>query len=188
MATAKKTEASKEPSSWDKAMEFVLDHEGRITEDVPGDPGGPTKWGITQADYNRYRKGKQEMGTKHVFHASKAEIYDIYAKHYWRPYGGDSLSYPLALTLFDSSVNVGNSRVNRWVQEIVGADVDGVFGPKTAKAMANFVKEHGEDTLISGILSRRQAHYERLAENRPSMKKFLKGWMNRLDDLEGEVL
>ena len=41
-----------------KALDFDLKWEGISYEDVPGDPGGPTRAGITWEDGNAWRKAK----------------------------------------------------------------------------------------------------------------------------------
>ena len=40
-------------STYDEALRRVLEHEGGYTNH-PSDPGGPTSYGITIADYRRY--------------------------------------------------------------------------------------------------------------------------------------
>ena len=42
-------------STYDEALRRVLEHEGGYTNH-PSDPGGPTSYGITIADYRRYVK------------------------------------------------------------------------------------------------------------------------------------
>ena len=166
-----------------KALSFDLDWEGRVYENVAGDPGGPTKYGITWIDYNLWRKshGKTPIGNPtDVRFATEVEIEQIYWERYWLPMKGANLPDPLDQVIFDAAVNCGASRSVQWLQAVLGVTQDGVFGPQTLAATTNYVAKHGQGALINGLLARRTAYYM----SRGSWaNKFRQGWLNRVNAL-----
>jgi len=60
-------------SVFDRAIKYVLKHEGGLVND-PADPGGLTNRGITQRDYPHLD----------IAHLTEAETIAIYRKDYWR--------------------------------------------------------------------------------------------------------
>lgn len=85
-------------STWEKAIAFVLEAEGgdTITE-TPNDPGGLTKYGISQRAYpNLDIRALSEQDAK-----------EIYKKDYWIPCNCDGIDYPLDMCVFDCAVNHG---------------------------------------------------------------------------------
>jgi hypothetical protein len=140
--------------SFHAAMEFVLKWEGgeKVTKD-PDDPGGTTKWGISQRAYP----------SLNIEALDKQDAHSIYWTDYWRPFGLDAAPAGLALSIFDAAVNVGVGRVRGWFKEL------------------------GEGFTAEQFNDRREKYYKDLVEARPVMGKYLKGWMNRLNDLRKKV-
>ena len=64
----------------------------------------------------------------------------------------------------------------RRVQRIVGAQPDGIIGPKSIAA----INIAGEG-LAQDIYDDRHRFYEEIVARRPSQRKFLRGWLNRLN-------
>ncbi len=168
------------------AIDFVLDHEGRIVENVPGDPGGKTKWGITQADYAAFRR-EHGLPKLDVFQATPAEIETIYREHYADPVHFDDLPYSLGLTLLDTAVNLGTGRAVSYLQGVVGVVVDGAFGPNTLAATTAYIDAHGPVMLAIGIITRRDTFYRSIGAPGRRLSKFLKGWLQRTTDLRKEI-
>ena len=143
---------------------FVLPHEGIVFENVPGDPGGATCCGITQSDYDTYRvqnhlpkaSVKNLMRLVDKKNTPTDEVYDIYKHHYWMPLRCDLLKPPLDLIAFDTGVNMGVGVAKRFL-----------------KVTRNTTK----------YLELRKDRYQFLVETHPPLKKFLKGWLNRVADL-----
>jgi len=165
-------------AGFDAALDFVLGWEGKITENVPGDPGGATKWGITQLDYDDYRRGSS-LPLQTVFKATETEIRQIYRAHYWTPLKCDQMPYNVALVLFDTSVNVGVTRATRWLKLLLGipSNTDYLF------ALNNYLKAHGAAALLASYLARRDAYYCTIGKPGKTLNKFLQGWLNRTADL-----
>jgi lysozyme family protein len=91
--------------SWERAINFVLVHEGGYTADKD-DPGGATNFGISQRSYPDCAiAGLTIDGAK-----------EIYKRDYWNVLKCDDLPYPLDMVIFDTAVNVGRVRAQNWLQ------------------------------------------------------------------------
>ena len=156
-------------NDFDRALEFTLGVEGGFV-DHPDDPGGATKWGITQKTYDGWRRSFG-LSLRTVREMTRDEMGRIYHSDYWIPSWAESMPTVAAkMILFDSAVNHGVSRGVKLLQKSVNARPDGIVGPKTlaATAMGGF-----EDNL----LWERLAFYIRISVSPPI---FLKGWARRL--------
>jgi lysozyme family protein len=168
-------------AAFDASLPFVLRWEGGYV-DHPADPGGRTNKGVTQAVYDRWR-ASQGLVPRHVRLIEDPEVNAIYQTGYWMPPRCDLLRRQLDLVQFDTAVNMGVGRAVRFLQAAVGCQVDGAFGPSTAKGAA----ECDLWTALTAYCDAREAYYRRLAERRPELAVFLRGWLNRLNALRAEV-
>lgn len=89
---------------FEKALKFVLKWEGGYVND-PKDPGGETNYGISKKSYPN-----EDIKNMTLERAKK-----IYYENYWLKSGCDKLSYPLDMIMFDTSVNMGRSRANKFL-------------------------------------------------------------------------
>ena len=158
-----------------KALDFTLNWEGRIVENVPDDPGGLTKWGITQRDYDLYRSMYGAISTS-VADATPDEIRLIYFIRYWKAMDCDKLPYPVALAIFDCAVNVGVSQTAKFLTAILGIPL----GSDWLQAAKIYSEKHSPETLAAMLNKRRSQFYKSLAVSRPVLRKFLPGWLNRV--------
>lgn len=140
------------------------------TEEVHGDNGGLTKWGIDRASHPQVD----------IAALDEAAATRIYWDDDWAAVQGDSWPVGYGEVLCDIHVNGGN-----WATTLqralnlrgAGLKVDGEPGPQTHAAAVQF----GRLGLIS-LLCLRQHRYEALAES-PQFQPFLAGWTNRNRDL-----
>lgn len=173
------------------ALSFNLQQEGKYYEDVAGDPGGPTKWGVTWIDGNQWRRANglapltisQARATR-LGYLTEPIIDQIYFTHYWLPMKGGDLPDPLDGVLFDAAINCGGARSVQWLQGVVGTPPDGVFGPNTLRATNSYLALHGQAPLINGLLARRADYY---VTRGSWANKFKRGWANRVADLTKAV-
>ena len=107
------------------ALEFVACWEGIFSDDAR-DPGGATKYGITQAtlsNFRGYSASKQE-----VRDLTREEAEKIYRKNYWDACRCDDLPAGIDLLVFDCAVNQGTKRAAKFLQQAANVAADGVIG------------------------------------------------------------
>ena len=113
---------------------------------------------------------------------SQADAGRLYKLKYWDAVDADTIALqPLAEMLVDFHVNAGGHAI-RELQELLvehGAAIkpDGAWGPQTAQALQRI----DPTDAYRALRARRIAYYERLAARQPDLRKFLKGWLNRVN-------
>jgi len=146
--------------NFEKGLKFVLSKEGGYSNH-PHDTGGETNKGITHRTYDTYRKS-QGLPTRSVKDITDKEVKDIYYKNYYKASGANKIKDPkLATVVLDTAVHMG---------------------VKTARTMLNRSNGH-----VDKYLALRQERYKEIVQTRPSQKVFLKGWQNRVHDLDKYV-
>jgi lysozyme family protein len=167
--------------AFEGSLPFVLKWEGGYVNH-PADPGGATNRGVTQRVYDGWRDA-QGRARRDVKLIEDAEVHAIYEGNYWMPPRCNVLPQPLDLVQFDTAVNMGVGRAIRFVQAATGCAVDGAFGSGTEKAVAAC----DAGSTVAAYCNAREAYYRGLAERKPELAVFLKGWLNRLNALRSEV-
>lgn len=157
-------------SSYDTAIKGVLESEGGYSND-PGDPGGPTNWGITIWDARLY--WKRDSTALDVRRMPREVALQIYKSKYWDKVHGDELPAGVDYVVFDYAVNSGLGRAIPALQRAVGVPADGVYGPQTAAAVA----KADPITVINQISDARLSFLHRLR----TWRLFGRGWGPRVD-------
>jgi len=161
-------------NDWEKAIAFVLKMEGGETAELdPNDPGGLTKYGISQQAYP----------SLDIRGLSLEDAKKIYRRDYWERCKCDDLPQALALCVFDCAVNQGPSVARRILQMSLGVTVDGIIGPKTLAAASKATKYH-----VKKFLAERLAAYLRLMFEKPVLKVYAVNWSYRVLSLSELVL
>lgn len=159
---------------FDRAFATVLSNEGGFVND-PKDPGGATKFGITQETLADWRG--VPVSADEVKALTSREASTIYLEKYWEPSACDKMTaYPTACAIFDASILFGLRAAAVCAQAAVGAKADGHLGPATVDALnaadpSNFLRAF-RDVLYTRI--------DDIVANRPSSKKFEAGWRARV--------
>lgn len=147
--------------SFDKAFDLIILHEGGWSNH-PNDPGGLTRWGITQRDYPHLD----------LMNLTLDQAKHIYKNDYWNAIKGDYLPAMIAALVFDSAVNQGVYRATKMMQSALKVSVDGIIGKQTLAAAQN--ADPYEFAVLFG--AERALHYASLK----NFDVFGKGWMRRL--------
>jgi lysozyme family protein len=147
-----------------EAVRIIFHHEGGFVNH-PEDPGGSTKFGISQKSY------------PHIdIHAlTEDEAREIYHKDFWLSLKLDRLPPKLRLLIFDCAVNQGPARAIMYLQRACGAPTDGKIGPVTLQLVPMF----SEGFLVDSIARQRLQSYIR----HPKWSVFGAGWASRLQDV-----
>jgi lysozyme family protein len=155
-------------ANFNKSLGLVLQSEGG-NDDDPADHGGRTSRGITQREYDAWRREKG-LSQLDVWRAPETDIIAIYHDEYWNPYC-DSLPVGVDYLYFDMGVNAGPARATILLQSALGVTADGRIGPITREAIA----KANAKTLVASFSSEKEAFYRSLHQ-----PKFLNGWLNRV--------
>lgn len=145
--------------------------------DVPGDPGGATRWGIAQ----RFHPDVD------IRTLDRAGAEDFYRGRYWNAVRAEDLPPAIRWDIFDTAVNTSApwhpTRAVRLLQTSVNLcnaargrppiAVDGQIGPQTLRA-ANALPHDRLQIVFKAVRARL---YVELAEG--GLAKFLEGWLRR---------
>lgn len=129
--------------------------------DHPADPGGKTMYGVTEAVYHAWLRGKGRA-SKPVRDITMTEALEIYRDRYWLP---TAVRYRLRpgvdLATYDAGVNAGVSRAIGWLAKAQG-------GP--------------DHQTVKKICAARLSFKQALS----TWKTFGKGWTRRVADIEAK--
>ncbi len=100
-------------SNFNDCLNRLLKDEGGYTNNPP-DPGGPTNFGITLVDYQKYIKRSGTADDVRRMDVNDAKR--IYKSKYWDALDCDSLSSGVDYTVFDYGVNSGLGRPRKALQ------------------------------------------------------------------------
>lgn len=175
-------------------IEQIKTHEVGSATDEGGytnyadDPGGPTRWGVTERVARRHgylgdmRDYSWEMAKK---------VY--YTQYITGPRFDDvgSLSWPIAAELVDTGVNMGIDDAGKFLQRSLNAlnlkgtlyedlKVDGIIGNKTLMALEIYLEHRGlegEEVMLKALNCFQGAKYLDLAASNSRFETFIYGWL-----------
>lgn len=120
--------------------------------------GGYTNNPVDPGGETKYGISKRAHPNEDIKNLTPERALVLYQNEYWTPIGGDNLPLPTCVVAFDTAVNCGVSRAQAWLR----------ITKEDWKALINI----------------RRQYYLDLVNKKPTLKVFLKGWLNRLNDLQ----
>jgi lysozyme family protein len=150
--------------NFDAAFDKLLKHEGGYS-DHAADPGGKTRYGITEA----VARAAGYQGDMRDLPLDLAK--QIYKDKYWV----DALPSDVRYVVFDAAVNSGPAQAAKWLQRACGVIDDGVIGPQTIQAAFTL----NPDGLKRKMLAQRLRFMAGLS----TWPNFGRGWARRIADL-----
>ncbi len=174
----------------DQMFDKLLEEEGGYV-DHENDPGGKTKYGVTEAV-------AQKILGKRAYDITWNDAKVIARINYWDTVHIDDIldstgNKDLAYKLLTISYNMGPARAGQFLQRVLNAlnngywndlTVDGDVGANTLKALQGLINKRGQvlagDTLLKYITSLQGAFYIHLAEKDGKFKSFTQGWAKRI--------
>lgn len=164
--------------NFDFAFQFTIGNEGKYSNH-PRDRGGPTKYGITQADLSQWLE--KPASIQDVKDMSLETAKAIYSAHYWNSLGLDHVhDSGVATCMFDIGVVCGISIPPKFAQSICNAHgaglvQDGHLGPLSFAAI-NFLTPA---VFIRDFSVKTESRFRGIVARNPSQGVFLKGWLAR---------
>lgn len=159
---------------------YIKKWEGGFVND-PADRGGATNKGVTIATFEAYCKAKSlpRPNVERLKRMTDGEWLDILKTMFWDKWQADKIkSQKLANILVDWVWGSGVYGI-KIPQRILGVKQDGIVGDETLKAL----NAQEPDKLFQVIYEARKKYLNDITISRPANKRFLKGWLNRLEDI-----
>lgn len=151
--------------NFDEAFDRLIGHEGGYS-DHPSDPGGRTMFGVTE------RVARSHGFTGDMRTLTRDEAKRIYRADYWEPIRAEELPQQVRFDVFDGAVNSGVKQSIKWLQAAVGAQADGVIGPKTLAAVSAMTPDR--------VSKRYNGHRLRFMKDLKNWPSFSRGWAERI--------
>lgn len=169
-------------ADFSESIGYVLKNEGGYAND-PSDRGGETNFGITRTTAT----GLGYTGDMKSMTQDEAE--SLWEAGFWQPGLDDVQSQALATAILDARAN-GPGAGNRILQQGLNAigysvAVDGGWGPETADATNQAVTDGKASDLIVAMMNATIDARNSFVASHPDQQKFLQGWLNRAQAMQG---
>ncbi len=172
----------------DILLPFILSYEGGFVND-PLDRGGATNMGVTIGTWKKVgydKDGDGDIDVDDLRLLTREDVRDkVLLPHYWNRWQANLItSQSIANTLVDWVWASGAWGI-KIPQKILGVKQDGIVGPKTLAAL----NSRDPKSLFEKIQEERRAFVGRIVTATPSQKRFLTGWLRRIDAIKwGELV
>ena len=184
--------------AFDYAFNKTLGLEGDYS-DTPGDRGGRTKYGITEATFKHALEREIISGVSNIKDLTTAQAKAIYKVLYWFPLRLQNvLDISIAAEIFDTAVNSGTGKAALIAQlalDYLGETlaIDGALGPITLGMINHWCRKDPRALMVAlngiqfihfcaivdqGIIDTIQAK----VRSTPDQQQFARGWTKRIQE------
>jgi lysozyme family protein len=165
-------------SSYDAALARLLAHEGGYTNH-PADPGGPTNFGITIADYRKYVKPDATAADMRTMKLEDAKA--IYRAKYWDAQRCNELPAGVDYAVFDYGVNSGIGRSGKVLRRALKVPDNSSLVNDAVIAAARATEA---EALVAAICDERL----RFLQSLKTWNVFGAGWGRRVAEVKSASL
>jgi len=166
----------------------------------PVDSGGPTMVGVTLTTYKSYcrEKGLPVPGIPELRAIPYEQWFDLVKTMFWDHLKADEINnQSLAELCVDTVWGSGTGYIKN-IQKVIGVTPDGTVGPKTLKKLNQepcyptfqklwMARKEFFEQIVANSIAAYEKKLGHLATEQQKLKytkkKFLRGWMNRLNSL-----
>ena len=156
--------------------------EGGWSDDL-ADHGGQTNMGITLATWKCCGYDKDHDGdidSQDLQLITQQDVVNLLRVHYWNRWKADEIhNQSVANLLVDWVWNSGKYGI-LIPQRILSVKPDGIVGEQTLLAVNSADQSH----LFHDLKEARKSFFLDIAKKDPSQKRFLGGWLNRINDFQ----
>ncbi len=161
-------------------LPFILRWEGGFVND-PNDRGGATNKGVTLTTWRNVGYDKDGDGDIDVTDLKQLTDEDVMSRvlkpHYWDRWRADEITSQSVANMLVDWVWCSGAYGIKIPQRILNVKIDGIVGAKTLSA----VNSRDPRELFDELRNEREEFLRRIVKNNPTQKKFLRGWINRLN-------
>jgi lysozyme family protein len=160
----------------------ILRWEGGFVND-PVDHGGATNKGVTlstwtQVGYDKNGDGDIDVDDIRLLTQQDATI--VLKKFYWDRWKADGINNQSIADILVDWVWCSGKWGVVIPQRVLNVTADGIVGTVTLKAL----NSANQQKFFEAIVTERTKFIYNIISHNPSQKRFLNGWMNRLNDFK----
>lgn len=165
---------------------FILSYEGGFVND-PADAGGATNKGVTIATWRKQgydKDGDGVIDVKDLKLITDEDALKILKNNYFYRWHAESIHDQSVANMLVDWVWCSGKNGIVIPQRIVYAATDGIVGPQTIRNVNSFDPKD----LFYRLKDAREDYLNEICKKKPSQKRFLKGWLRRLNAISyGEL-
>ena len=160
---------------------FVKKWEGGFVNN-PTDKGGATNMGVTITTFEAYCRKKEypRPTVERLKRLTDKEWMDVLKTMYWDRWKADAILSQKVANILVDWVWCSGSHGIFIPQRLLGIKADGIVGEKTIHAL----NAQKPDKFFQAVFDARKRFLNDITISRPTNKRFLKGWLNRLEDIK----
>ena len=150
--------------------EYIIPNEGGYNNDAD-DSGGETNMGIAKAAHN----------DEDIKNLTRERANAIYYRDYYNWNGLNQLPYPIRGFVVDYGLPTNPLIAIRTVHKVLNLPPNGtIIGKDTLGKFENYT-EDDYNQFLEKYRTEMKKHFDEVAQKNPQKRKFLKGWLNRVD-------
>lgn len=144
------------------------------------DPGGKTKFGITEQTWIDYNKSSFSRSNLRIADISQTMAKKVYKKEYWDKSKCEQLPPGVDYCVFDAGVHSGVPQSVKWLQQCVRVKDDGIIGKDTLKECEYCLPWHVIDEFCNIRLI--------FLKSLKTWEVFGKGWNSRVESVKEDSI
>ncbi|WP_374339777.1 glycoside hydrolase family 108 protein [Leeia sp.] len=152
--------------------------------DNPYDPGGSTNKGITFGTFREFAPKILHLSPtiENLRALTDEQAGKIYKSEYWDPIFGDEIQFqPLANIICDFHVNAGFHAIILLIHVLNMLGSNHAPGGHLTRKIMDSLNYHDSVEVYMHYKAGRIGYYRTLAQENPALRRFLAGWLNRVN-------
>jgi len=152
--------------------------------DNPYDPGGATNKGITFGTFKEYAPRLLHLNPTidNLRKLTDEQAGKIYKIEYWDPIFGDEIQFQLLANIIcDFNVNAGYQAIELFIKVLNTLGGNHPPHSNLTRKIMESLNYHDSAEIYMDYKTGRISYYRTLAQDHPALRRFLPGWLNRVN-------